>query len=999
MLSSQIKYNYKVVNPRPEHFGQIQELCRKVYPFSKPWSLEQLESHRSYFPDGQLIVLDVDTGQVVGLAFSLIIAWDDYSSQDNWQDFTSGGFFHNHNPKKGKTLYGAEIMVDPELRGRGIGKMLYKGRQKIVEKYQLKRIRAGARLRGYSKFKEKFSPDEYVKEVIEKRIFDPTLSFQLNQGFQVIDVAPNYLFNDPESLGYAAVIEWLNPKVATPKDLEKQKQSVATVLAGEKFAPEFLPRELRRLVRKATLTLGLVIKEHEGDRFFRKIEFYREQLKKTRNVKNKPQLEYLLRALKKESPSDRLKLAHAFSLQLELVNVCEAAYRTWRQRQKPIAHGVKSKLDLTYVLTSHPTEARSKTNVEILNKLQRMLVDGILGNFAFDDADLITQLRMMWLQPLSKTQTPTVVDEAEYIFSLVLSHELLDFILGEKPSYNINLRTWVGGDKDGHPGVNREVMKDCLNRSRAYILKVLDRKMKVVLTDLLQLETIHKIRKTEVEGLRALIKDLKKIELVTAGDGTRIKAWCMKFNSYLKASGSFVNSHHQVLLLKRALKIFPAFVFPLELREDSQLITAALTDKSSAIRGMLSELSKVSGALSITSYATGLIISNCESAQGLTDGCELVNLATRARALPVIPLFESRHALSSSKSILKEWFKEKRHHDWVHRHWHGKFEIMLGYSDSAKQSGVLQSRYLIAQAMNDIENRLQDYGITPVFFHGSGGSVDRGGGSLKEQIAWWPNTALENPKLTIQGEMIQRTFATKEILNSQCIHMANEFFRRKVVKIKMNQSRELEHFVNQVGAEYSKLVNNGQLLKQLLDATPYKYLDILKIGSRPSKRPSKEVSVSSLRAIPWVLCWTQSRVLLPTWWGVGTAWKNTPEQDKKKLTELFSTSPFFSSFVKALGFTLAKVELDIWELYFKEQDAALFKKFRTEYQNASKFVLEVSKEKRLIWYRPWLEESIKLRASHIHILNLLQIHAINDGDEALLKETLVGIACGMLTTG
>lgn len=990
---------YKMINPRPEHFLQIQELCRKVYPFSKPWSLEQLESHRSYFPGGQLIVIDENTEQIVGLAFSLIIAWDDYSSQDNWQDFTSGGFFHNHDPKKGKTLYGAEVMVDPEVRGKGIGKMLYLGRQQIVEKYGLKRIRAGARLRGYSKFKDKLSPDEYVKEVMEKKIFDPTLSFQLNQDFQVIDVAPNYLFNDPESLGYAAVIEWLNPKLASPKDFEKQKQSIAYVLAGEKYAPEFLPRELRRLVRKATLALGQVIKEYEGEAFFRKIEFYREQLKKTRNVKNKPHLEFLLGSLTKESKGDRLKLAHAFSLQLELVNACEAAYRTWRQRQKPIPHGVKSKLSLTYVLTSHPTEARSKVIVGIMAKLQRMLVDGIHGNFVFDEAEFMTQMRMIWIHPLSKLKSPTVVDEAEYIYSIVLSENLLDFILGEKPSYEIKLRTWVGGDKDGHPGVNKDVMKECLNKSRHYILKVLYKKMNSVLQDLEQLEPIHKVRKNEIEGLKTLISDLKKVEMVTFGDGTKIKAWSMKFNSYIRSAGHFVKSHHQILLLKRALEVFPAFVFPIELREDSQLIGEALKDKSSVIRGMITELSKISGVLDITAYAKSLIISNCETALDLKHGCDLVFLASRRRTLPVIPLFESRSALLASKKILKDWFKEKKNHDLVKGFWGKRFEVMLGYSDSSKQNGVLPSRYLIAKAMNDIETKIKGYGLIPVFFHGSGGSIARGGGSLKEQIAWWPNSALENPKFTIQGEMIQRKFATKEILNSQCIHMANESLRRKVIKIKIDQSPELENFVGLVESEYKKLVNDGELLKQLLDATPYKYLDILKIGSRPSKRPSQTVSVASLRAIPWVLCWTQSRVLLPTWWGVGSAWQATPQIEREKIIELFSSSPFFSSFVKALGFTLAKVELEIWELYFKKQDPQLFKKFRKEFQETVQFVQDVSKEKKLIWYRPWLEESIKLRSAHIHLLNLLQILAIDDNDEALLKETLVGIACGMLTTG
>ena len=122
MLNSVNDNHIELLNPRAKHFKQIQELCLKVYPFHKPWSIKQLESHRSYFPDGQLIVYDHSCNKVIGSAFSLIIPWEDYSPQDNWGDFTSGGFFHNHNPKKGKTLYGAEVMVDPAYRGRGDGK-------------------------------------------------------------------------------------------------------------------------------------------------------------------------------------------------------------------------------------------------------------------------------------------------------------------------------------------------------------------------------------------------------------------------------------------------------------------------------------------------------------------------------------------------------------------------------------------------------------------------------------------------------------------------------------------------------------------------------------------------------------------------------------------------------------------------------------------------------------------------------------------------------------
>jgi phosphoenolpyruvate carboxylase len=1000
MSKKAIDEKYKLLNPQPEHFVEIQELCKKVYPFSKPWSIDQLESHRSYFPDGQLIVIDVTTGKVVGMAFSLIVFWDDYLSQDSWKDFTSSGFFHNHNPQKGKTLYGAEVMVDPELRGLGIGKMLYQGRLLILEKYGLMRIRAGARLRGYGKFHEQMTPDVYVRQVSEKKIYDPTLSFQISQGFKVIDVAPNYLFNDPESLGYAAVIEWLNPKMAKESDYKKQSQSTEALFSGNKFVSEHLPRELRRLVRKALFVLGDVIKEYEGDKFFDRIEHYRHQLKKTRGNKNQKLLTDIMKSLKTENNSNRLKIAHSFSLQLELVNVCEAAYRTWRQHLKPVPQGVKSKLNLTYVLTAHPTEARSKNTVEVLNALSQLLLEALQSDFLFNENELMSCTRMLWLQSFSKLDRPSVIDEAEYIYSLVFSEELFDFILKDKPSYDLKLRTWVGGDKDGHPNVNKSVMLDCFNKSRVHLLRIVRQKIEYTVADAFKLEQTNKFPKNDIKDLRELLTSLNSLETITSSDGTRVKAWAMKYQRFLKKSENFIKKHNQIQLLSRLLEIFPALVFPIELREDSDLIKAALVDKNSLIRGMISELKNISGALGINAYARGLVISHCESAEDISQATQLIQMVSHSKTLPAIPLFETKEALLSSKKIIKKWLSTNSNSEMVKRQWNSRFEIMLGYSDSSKQSGVLPSRYLIAKAMTDIEKAISKHSLRPQFFHGSGGSVARGGGSLKEQIAWWPNSAIASPKLTIQGEMIQRKFSSKEILHSECIHFANEALRRKRSKVSFETSPELERFVNQVNESYTGLIQNEGLLKELLEASPYHYLDVLKIGSRPSKRPQNKVSVDSLRAIPWILCWTQTRLLMPTWWGVGTAWKNCSPSDKKALITQFKTNPFLSSFIKTLGFTLSKVELEIWQLYFREQkNKKLFEQFQFEYENAIKFVLEISQEKELIWYRLWLKESIKLRSANIHILNMLQILSFESNDEALLRETIVGIACGMLTTG
>jgi GNAT superfamily N-acetyltransferase len=196
----------------------IIELTRAVYPGSPPWTERQLLSHLAVFPEGQFVAVDAPSGRIVGMAASLIVLWDDYEMGTSWRDFTDLGMFTNHDPEHGRTLYGAEVMVDPSQQGRGIGSLLYAARRELVERLGLLRIRAGARLRGYGRYADRMSAEEYAERVVRGELCDPTLTFQLHRGFRVLDVVSGYLRHDPESLGYAAVIEWLNPHVATPAD-------------------------------------------------------------------------------------------------------------------------------------------------------------------------------------------------------------------------------------------------------------------------------------------------------------------------------------------------------------------------------------------------------------------------------------------------------------------------------------------------------------------------------------------------------------------------------------------------------------------------------------------------------------------------------------------------------------------------------------------------------------------------------------------------------------
>ena len=197
-------------------------MCREVYTSGAPWNEDQLTSHLRVFPEGQFVAVEAPAERVVGMAASLSVYWDDYDMKSSWRDFTDHGMFTNHDPVHGRTLYGAEVMVHPSMQGRGIGSQIYRARRDLVRRLGLLRIRAGARLRGYHSHSGRMSPEEYVIAVIRGDLTDPTLSFQLRHDFHVMGVVSDYLRHDPESLGYAAVIEWINTEVAKAEDYAGQ---------------------------------------------------------------------------------------------------------------------------------------------------------------------------------------------------------------------------------------------------------------------------------------------------------------------------------------------------------------------------------------------------------------------------------------------------------------------------------------------------------------------------------------------------------------------------------------------------------------------------------------------------------------------------------------------------------------------------------------------------------------------------------------------------------
>lgn len=189
------------------------ELNKKAFPLMAEenvvWSKRQLRNHMRVFPEGQLIA-EAD-GRIVGAVASLIVhmGTDPYRTH-TYAGITDGGYFHNHNPQ-GDTLYGADVYVDPDCQGQGVGSVLYEARRTLCKRLNLRRILAGGRINGYDEHSSELSPEEYVQKVVKGELTDPVLSFQLKEGFVVRGILRNYIA-DPRSHNCASLIEWINPE-------------------------------------------------------------------------------------------------------------------------------------------------------------------------------------------------------------------------------------------------------------------------------------------------------------------------------------------------------------------------------------------------------------------------------------------------------------------------------------------------------------------------------------------------------------------------------------------------------------------------------------------------------------------------------------------------------------------------------------------------------------------------------------------------------------------
>lgn len=214
--------NYRILLAEPSHYEAIIEICKLVYPTETPYTFEELDDHRQVFPQGQFVAVDDTRNAVAGVHFTLRLRMMDFHIDDPWDILTAGGSFLDHNVA-GTTLYGADIMVHPSHQHHGIAHALTDQARFLVQQEGLWRMVAASRLPGYGKHCSAMTVEQYLDAVMGGKLFDPVLSIHLKDGWTVVRPIHGYLQHDEDSVGWAEVIQWVNPDCPPPPEFDLRK--------------------------------------------------------------------------------------------------------------------------------------------------------------------------------------------------------------------------------------------------------------------------------------------------------------------------------------------------------------------------------------------------------------------------------------------------------------------------------------------------------------------------------------------------------------------------------------------------------------------------------------------------------------------------------------------------------------------------------------------------------------------------------------------------------
>ena len=463
-----------------------------------------------------------------------------------------------------------------------------------------------------------------------------------------------------------------------------------------------------------------------------------------------------------------------------------------------------------------------------------------------------------------------------------------------------------------------------------------------------------------------------------------------------------------------------------ELEEDPRILSATHAEKSELLE---KELSIFKAARKLKDKLGENVIRQTiiSHATSVSDMLELAIMlkevglvdAQKAR-VQIVPLFETIEDLDHSEETMRKYFSLPLAKKWIASKDNYQ-EIMLGYSDSNKDGGYLSSCWTLYKAQQQLTAIGDEFGVKVTFFHGRGGTVGRGGGPTYEAITSQPLKSIKDRiRLTEQGEVIGNKYGNKDAAYYNLEMLVSAAINRMITKKKSdtNTSNRYEAIMDQVVDRsydiYRDLVfGNEYFYDYFFESSPIKAISSFNIGSRPAARKTI-TEIGGLRAIPWVFSWSQSRVMFPGWYGVGSSFKEFIDQDPKNiefLRDMYQNWPFFQSLLSNVDMVLSKSNMNIAFEYAKlcedEEVQAIFYTILDEWQLTKDVILAIEGYDELLAENSYLKDSLNYRMPYFNILNYIQLELIkrqrrgelSADEERLIHTTINGIATGLRNSG
>ena len=633
----------------------------------------------------------------------------------------------------------------------------------------------------------------------------------------------------------------------------------------------------------------------------------------------------------------------------------------------------------------------------------------------------------------------------------------------------LRICSWMGGDRDGNPNVTPRITEQVIYASRWKAAELYYIEIKSLREELSMNhcnDSLTKVVGDKHEPYRVLLKQLlKKLSRTMRqmesllSDHTRspkpniiqtrndlLTPLMLCYDSLLDCNDDIIAGGRLSSIIRR-VHAFGVISMPLDIRQEADRHTAALTeitrhlelgayDKwneserqqflnselqnkrplipasfpvSDEVRVVLDTFSMI--AKQPAEYLGAYVISMATCASDVLAVEVLQRACGVPQSLRVAPLFERLDDLQNAAQIMEELWSNPIYA----RKIAGRQEIMIGYSDSAKDAGQLSAAWGLYRAQEQLVELAEKHNIKLTLFHGRGGTVARGGGPAHAAIRSQPPGSVNGSlRVTEQGEVIQSKYGVPGIaVESLKTYLCAELDATLTPPPEPKpQWREIMESLSATALEEFRLTvrETPEFVPYFVQATPESELGSLNIGSRPARRRNGE-GITYLRAIPWIFAWTQTRLMLPAWLGIGAALQAALDQNQEtQLREMQAQWPFFKSTIDLIEMVLAKADPDVAAFYDQQlvdhSLQPLGKSLRDKYQQIVKVVLELTGHQQLVEHEPFLLQGIIVRNPYVDPLNILQVEIllrIRNGETGIIEDALImainGISAGMRNTG